>query len=57
MNPKSQETVFRLEFVTGKAPKMEIPPETACPVCDKPFGEHSPEMHKACARRQRDTLE
>jgi hypothetical protein len=34
----------------------EIPDDSPCAICEKKFSEHTVEMHKACARKQRELL-
>jgi hypothetical protein len=34
----------------------KMPDDSLCAICEKKFSEHTVEMHKACARRQRELL-
>jgi len=48
---KSPENVFRPEIVSGKARRRPVPPDSPCSVCGKTLAEHTPQMHKECAKK------
>ena len=56
---KEGEESFEIEFRSengGTYSGNKIPDDTLCRVCEKKFSEHTVEMHKACARKQRELL-